>query len=59
MQRDDDSNLDRWLWRMNRHMAAFIHDPSAANERRLRRLIKTYRSRPACPQTVGRCNRPS
>lgn len=36
--------IDRWMWQMYRRVAEIIHQPSVANEERLRSIISEYRA---------------
>lgn len=47
---NDRTNNDWWLWQMYRQVATYIHQPTAANESRLRQLMEAYRKDPAARQ---------
>ena len=44
---DSNSMTDKWLWRMYREVAQYVHAPTAANEAELLNLISQYRKQVA------------
>lgn len=40
---NDGIQTDWWLWQMYRQVATYVHQPTADNERRLRKLLQDYR----------------
>lgn len=47
-----DITSDGWMWQMYRRVAEIIHQPSIANEERLRAIISEYRAHWERQQTV-------
>ncbi len=40
---ENSTSTDRWLWRMYREVAQYVHNPSPANELELINLVTQYR----------------
>ncbi|HGX92382.1 MAG TPA: hypothetical protein ENK35_03610 [Candidatus Tenderia sp.] len=40
---EHNTSTEKWLWRMYREVAQYVHNPSAANEVELLNLVSQYR----------------